>query len=68
MTTAYWADEHGIKVPMTIEVSECINYLNGTTSTSENDVLGNDTFSIAEYTLRTQIILYASPLLKIFSI
>lgn len=42
-----------------VESSMCINYNNGEISDVMIDRLGNDTFSVAEYTFRNQILRYA---------
>ena len=49
----------------TLEVSECINYDNGQYTTVWEDDFGNDAFSVAEYTLRTQLALYLNEILKL---
>lgn len=54
-----WWHENQIAFPATIEVSECINYLNGAyANNAKLDRYGADTFAVAEYTLRNQILRY----------
>ena len=53
-----WLHEHGVPFTSTVEVSEVINYINGTYSGERNDEFGADTFSVAEYTLRNLLLHY----------
>ena len=57
-TANRWFFEHGIPFSSTVEISECINYVDGVYSGEKNDNFGADTFSVAEYTLRNLILHY----------
>lgn len=61
-TTICWWHEKGVSVCATLEISENINYLNGVIANAQ-DKFGNDTFSVGEYTLRSQIMRYCQYLL-----
>lgn len=64
-TTVNWATQNGVPFSATVEISECINYINGVyDGTKRNDDFGNDTFSVGEYTLRSQILRYAQWVLE----
>ncbi len=54
-TTQWWA-ENVVRYGATIEVSSCINYVNGVHANYPTDEYGPDTFSINEYTLRNQLL------------
>ena len=62
-SAARWWHEQGIYVSATIEVSNVIKYLNGVIS-SGSDNYGNNTYSIAEYTLRNIMFRFANKALK----
>ena len=58
-TTNNWASQNGVPMAVTVEISECINYVNGVyDGVNRNDNFGNDTFSVGEYTLRNQVLRY----------
>lgn len=62
-TTTLWWHQYGIKFECTLEISECINFVNGEYNENKNDDFGNNTFSIAEYTLRRQLVEYCQYIL-----
>lgn len=53
-----WINEQG-RIGIIVEVSCCINYKDGAVSADRIDWLGSDALSVAEYTLRNQILRYA---------
>ena len=57
-STSRWAFEQLIPFSATVEIGDCITYLNGTHANARQDYYGADTFKIAEYTLRNQILHY----------
>ena len=62
--TQTWWDENGVAFGGLIEASVSINYLNGEPAGTGQDLYGNDTFSVAEYTLRNQLLRYAEYVLN----
>lgn len=58
MTSRWWY-EYGIPFSATIEVSQGINYLNGEYVATIQDNFGADSFSVAEFTFRNQMMRYA---------
>ena len=52
-----WAFEQEM-VSATVEISNTINYLNGTPAPSGQGMNGDDVFSVGEYTLRNQVMRY----------
>lgn len=65
-TTLAWWDENGVKISSTLEVCCAIGYMNGIHVIGDEgyDYYGNDTFSVAEYTLRNQIIRFCDYVLR----
>lgn len=63
--TSNWWTEQGIAASATIEISQCINYLNGVYNQLANDNFGNDTFSVAEFTFRNLILKFAQWVLDV---
>lgn len=57
-TANRWWYENGVPFESTVEISECINYIDGEYSGEKNDDFGADAFSVAEYTLRNLILHY----------
>lgn len=57
--TQTWWNENGVTFGGLIEASVGINYLNGQPAGEGQDLYGNSTFSVAEYTLRNQLLRYA---------
>lgn len=56
-TTGRWWHENGIKFPAIVEISNSLNW-NGGVWTEGYEGLGDNTFKVAEYTLRTQLLHY----------
>lgn len=54
-----WWYEQGIKFPAVIEICASIGWLNGVETGTSLDWMGADTFSVAEYCFRNQILHYA---------
>ena len=48
-----WAHEHGVPISATIEICQVINSV---VDGEAKDYMGNDVFSVAEYTLRNQVL------------
>lgn len=63
-TTTNWWYEHGITVTSTVEVSECINFVDGKFNSSRNDDFGKNAFAVCEYTLKNHILHYCQYVLK----
>ena len=63
-TAANWWTQNGITMGCLIEISQGINYLNGELSDTLQDNYGDDAFSVAEYTFRTQILRYCQWVLE----
>ncbi len=63
MTPGWW-DENGVKFSATIEISQNINYQSGTFANTKVNNYGNDAFSVAEYTLRNQLLRYCQWVLE----
>ncbi len=63
MTPGWW-DENGVKFSATIEISQNINYQFGTFANTKVNNYGNDAFSVAEYTLRNQLLRYCQWVLE----
>ena len=59
-TLSLWWSQHGVAMPFTIEICENINYRNGELVNERVDDFGNDSFAVAEYTLRNQILIYSN--------
>lgn len=59
-----WWYENDITLSSTLEIGGTINYQNGTYIPSGLDVHGNDTFSVAQYTIRNLLCHYAEYMLK----
>lgn len=54
-SAARWGYEHGLPLASTIEISQCINFLNGVYNTGKNNNFGADTFAVGELTLRNLV-------------
>jgi len=65
-TSSFYAYEINVPFASTIEIGDRINFTNGelNTQNSQRDVLGSDTFSVGEVTLRLQLFKYAQEILK----
>ena len=59
-----WFAQQGCPFSCTIEIASDIRYLAGVNTETYNDWAGNDTFSVAEYTLRNQAMRYGQWVLK----
>lgn len=62
--TQTWWNENGVAFGGLIEASVSINYLNGELAGEGQDLYGNDTFAVAEYTLRNQLLRYCEYVLN----
>lgn len=58
-TTCRWWYEHGIPIDCTLEICANIRYSSGQPSGARLDPYGDDTFSVGEYTLRNQVLIYS---------
>ena len=56
--TSRWAYEEQVPFSATVEIGDCITYLNGVHAGTRQNYYGVDTFKVAEYTLRNQILHY----------
>ena len=56
--TARWAFEQFTPFSATIEIGDCITYWGGEHAGTSKDSFGEDTFTVAEYTLRNQMLHY----------
>lgn len=57
-TTSRYAYEHGVPFSATVEISNCINYLDGVHANTVQDLNGETTFSVGQYTLFNQVLRY----------
>ena len=62
-TLCRWSYEYGIPTSATIEICNSINWINGIKASSGQDINGADTFAVAEYTLRNQVMRFGQFLL-----
>lgn len=62
-TLCRWSYEYGIPTSATIEICNSINWLNGAKASNGQNINGADTFSVAEYTLRNQIMRFGQNLM-----
>lgn len=65
-TTCNWWHENSVPMAFILEISQCINYVNGVYVEAFTDNYGSITFSVAEYTLRNQIWKYCQYVLDKF--
>ena len=60
-----WFSENGCSFSCTIEIASDVRYNNGAITQTTQDWAGNTTFSIAEYTLRNQLLRYGQYVLQL---